>query len=155
MQVALESVFSRTHAGCGTQPQRTTAAEVAAFAQALAAGLAVGGGGSSGGGNQPSAACAAALRGRCPGDEGTGRACNVCAGRSQHELRDAGCTSFNIASWCESTNRGPPLFFLYDALPHMTVKKANGTGVWPRNVPSYDLDLGTLLQLLRCVRQPL
>lgn len=37
----------------------------------------------------------------------------------------------------------PPIFFLYDALPHMTV------GKWPRNVPQYDLDLGTLLSLLK------
>jgi hypothetical protein len=87
--VALESCFSRTHAGCKAQSQQATAEEVAAFAKTLAEGL-----------QQPLI----------------------------------------------------PKFFLYDALPHMTVDKSSsspGGGKWPRNVPSYDLDLGTLLRLLR------
>jgi hypothetical protein len=85
--LALESCFSRTHAGCKAQTQQATANEVAAFAATLAGGL-----------GQP-----------------------------------------------------PPNFFLYDALPHMTVDKpaASGGGKWPRNIPNYDLDLGTLLRLLR------
>jgi hypothetical protein len=89
--LALESCFSRTHAGCKTQTQQVTANEVTAFAAALARGF----------GGQP------------------------------------------------------PKFFLYDALPHMTVDKAApGGGKWPRNNPNYDLDLGTLLRLLRTAMSP-
>ena len=91
--VALESCFSRTHAGCKAQSQQATAEEVAAFAKTLAEGL------------------------------------------QQQGLQQP-----------------LPKFFLYDALPHMTVDKSSsspGGGKWPRNVPSYDLDLGTLLRLLR------
>ena len=86
--VALESCFSRTHAGCKAQSQQDTADEVAAFAATLSQGM-------------PEA----------------------------------------------------PKFFLYDALPHMTVDKAaaSGGGKWPRNSASsaYDMDLGTVLRLLR------
>jgi len=80
--VALESIFSRTHASCASQSQEQTASEIAAFA----AGLLSGGLGGS---------------------------------------------------------RGAPSFYLYDALPHMTV------GAFPRNDPKYDLDLGTLLTTLQ------
>ena len=89
--VALESCFSRTHAGCKSQPQHATAVEVAGFAATLAGGL----GGAPGPGPGP---------GQPPLPE-----------------------------------EKPPKFFLYDALPHMTVDKpaAAGGGKWPRNVPSY------------------
>lgn len=37
----------------------------------------------------------------------------------------------------------PPLFFLYDALPHMAVGAK-----WPANIPRYDLELGEVLDAL-------
>lgn len=41
-------------------------------------------------------------------------------------------------------------FFLYDALPHYSVRDVNGGGVvWPANLPSYGLDLGIVLTLLQ------
>jgi hypothetical protein len=76
--VALESIFSRTYAGCKSQLQAHTANEIADFAAGLTKGF-----------------------------------------------------------------KQQPMFFLYDALPHMSV------GTWPRNAPNYDLDLGTLLSLLQ------
>lgn len=82
---ALESVFSRTHAGCSNQSQTRTAIELAHYAHALSVGLA---------------------------------------------------------------QKTPPLFFLYDALPHFSVGKDFPPNTRPPN-HEYGQDLETILDLLK------
>ena len=49
--------------------------------------------------------CFASLADLCAGTD-AGRACDSCAGRNQHDLRLAGCTSDDIDSWCTDSPGG-------------------------------------------------
>jgi hypothetical protein len=66
-----------------------------------------------------------------------------CKTQSQAETAtEVAAFSSAIKTGLTAAGASVPAFFLYDALPHMTV------GKWPANVPTYGMDLGEILGLL-------